>query len=124
MQLVIAIGSTCHCERFNLSLRLVQPVIASGATRHCDWFNLSLRAERSNLVTEGLLVRVAGSPRRFAPRDDKLGTRKRDGTHAYPLSSLVIARMPSGIHSNLVEVATAERDRRCYADEIATLRSQ
>ena len=37
---------------------------------------LSLRAERGNLVLSGTVDWAARSPRRFAPRDDKLGTRE------------------------------------------------
>ena len=37
-------------------------------------FNLSLRAQRGNLVIIGNMVQATGSPRRWAPRDDKLGT--------------------------------------------------
>ena len=37
-------------------------------------FNLSLRAQRGNLVNVGNMVQATGSPRRCAPRDDKLGT--------------------------------------------------
>ena len=39
--------------------------------------NLSLRAQRGNLVVASDVAPSARSPRRFALRDDKLGTRER-----------------------------------------------
>ena len=47
---------------------------------------LSLRAKRGNPVAGRAILRVTRSPRRYAPRDDKLGTREAiatvDSAHA------------------------------------------